>query len=96
MLQKYKSNAVSTNKTNASIKQGIWVISAWVDVAQVVLSSRENNTFHLSIGPYLLSMFHCVFLGIAGAEELLLVESNCVRIAVKPNLQAEEGLAGEN
>ena len=34
--------------------------------------------------------------GTAGAEELLLVESDRVRIAVKPNLQAEEGLAGEH
>ena len=37
----------------------------------------------------------CVLPGIAGAEELLLIESNCVRIAVKPNLQAEESLAGD-
>ena len=53
--------------------------------------------FHLFRGPYLPSLSHltCVFAGIAGAKELLIVESDCVRVAVKPNLQAEEGLAGE-
>ena len=37
----------------------------------------------------------CVFAGITGAKELFLVESDCVRAAVKPNLQAEEGFKEE-
>ena len=102
------------------------VISAWVDVAQVVFNQQiqQSNATKNALGDqcilcigrcclkFFLSeecififsavpIFHlclaltCVFAGIAGAKELLIVESDCVRVAVKPNLQAEEGLAGE-
>ena len=59
-------------------------------------SPERNNAFHLNIhrsqsSP---SVSSCPLLGVAGAEELLLVEGDRVRAAVKSNLQAEESLAG--
>ena len=104
------------------------VISAWVDVAQVVFisvlgivilpgSSKSLNdicighvdqTFFFSraecISPHRQISFDLCFIlffvlfffssGIAGAKELLVVESDRLRVAIKPNLQAEESLAG--
>ena len=55
-------------------------------------SPERNNAFHLNIHPSQSSS--CPLLGVAGAEELLLVEGDRVRAAVKSNLQAEESLAG--
>ena len=113
------------------------VISAWVDVAQVVFisvlgivilpgSSKSLNdicighvdqTFFFSRAEcisshrqitsdlcfilffffpwdscFFVSFFFCS--GTAGAKELLVVESDRLRVAIKPNLQTEEGLAG--
>ena len=71
-------------------KQLGWLVHFSPTREQCISSCRPSG----SLSSNFVSLI-CVLPGIAGAEELLLIESNCVRIAVKPNLQAEESLAGD-